>query len=341
MSEDLHVLLIGGSGFLGHHVAAGLIASGHRVTVLSRAGRPIPPGAASLVADRHDRGALAVALEGRRFDMTVDFLVYDAADIETLLFVPYAALGRYVTISTGQVYLVTEGSRPPFREDDVDGPVTAEPEPGTPDHAQWRYGVGKRRAERALLGLRATHGVRATVLRLPILQGEGDGSLRLWAYLERMLDGGPLVLPEGGTQLVRFAYAADVARAIVRLATDPPRAAVYNLAQPDAISLRDFLARTAKAANREARFVDASWEECRASGLDDSFSPYAGRWRSILDPSRMATEWGFVASRTEEYLPKVVAWHLGERPRSHPGFALRGKELDLAARLEGAARRSG
>jgi len=106
MPDPLRILLIGGSGFLGHHVAAPLIEAGHEVTVLSRAGRERPPGTELLKADRRDRASLAQALEGRRFDLTVDFLVFDAADVENLLFVPRAALGRYLMISTGQVYLV-------------------------------------------------------------------------------------------------------------------------------------------------------------------------------------------------------------------------------------------
>jgi nucleoside-diphosphate-sugar epimerase len=342
MAEALQILLIGGSGFLGPHVAAALRAAGHRVTVMTRGRRALPDGVECLVADRADPASLARALEGRRFDLTVDFLVFDAADIEALLLVPYAALGRYVMISTGQVYLVTEGAKPPYREDDVDGPVRAEPEvPDSNDHASWVYGTGKRRAERTLLGLRGTHGVRATILRPPILQGENDGSLRLWAYLERMLDGGPLVLPDGGSLSVRFLHAADLARAIARVAVEPPRAAAYNLAQPDVIPLREFLERAARAAGVEPRFVEASWEECRAAGLDEMFSPLAGKWRSLLDPSRVATEWGFVAARTEDYLPAVVRWHLERKPASHPGYALRAQELALADRLAGAPRGDG
>jgi len=113
MSDRLRVLLIGGSGFLGRHVAAALREAGHAVTVMSRGARPLPAGVEALVADREDRGALSRALEGGRFDLTVDFLVFDAVDVESLLFVPYAALGRYVMISSGQVHLVTEGARPP------------------------------------------------------------------------------------------------------------------------------------------------------------------------------------------------------------------------------------
>jgi len=333
------VLLIGGSGFMGRPIARALLEAGHHVTILSRGRREAVAGVTVLTADRNDGASLAAALENRRFDMTVDFLAFDAADLERLLLVPYAALGRYFLISTGQVYLVTEDAEPPFVEEQAERPVRAEPHAGTRDHANWTYGLGKRRAEKTLLALRGTHGVRGVALRLPIVQGEGDGSLRLWAYLERMLDGGPIVLPDGGQRLTRFLYAGDLATTLAHLAEAPaPRSAAYNLAQPDVLPLREFLARVARAAGLEPRFVDASWDDCRAAGLDESFSPYAGRWTSVLDPSRAAAEWGFLGTRVDDYLPGLVRWTLEHRPKeSDLGYAQRPRELELAARLAGAA----
>lgn len=334
----MRVLLVGGTGFLGGHVRTALLAAGFEVSVVSRGVRPVPAGVTHLQCDRRDVEALGRLLEGRRFDFTVDFTAFDAADVERLLLIPYAALGRYVLISSGQVYLVTQGMRVPSSEEDSERPLIAEPPQGTADHAEWEYGVGKRRAEGALLALRERHGVRGTILRLPIIQGEGDTSLRLWAYLERMLDGGPIVLPDGGTQPVRHVDAADVAQAILTLAgRRPPRHAVYNLAQADIVTLREFLSRVALAARLEARFVDATSAEITDAGIDPSFSPYGGRWSSVPDPSR-AAEWGFAGSRLGDYLGRVVRWHLEHRPaKSHAGYAQRDAEIALAARLSPAA----
>ncbi|MBI5709286.1 MAG: NAD-dependent epimerase/dehydratase family protein [Candidatus Eisenbacteria bacterium] len=331
----MRVLLIGGAGFMGAPTARALLEAGHEVAVLSRGRRPVPAGAEALAADRRDPAALSAALADRRFDFTVDFVAYDDADVEGLLRVPCAALGRYVLISTGQVYLVTRQTDAVFREEDGDRPLTPEPPAGTADHAEWSYGVGKRRAEGALLSLRASHGVRGVILRLPIVQGEGDGSLRLWAWLERMLDGGPVLLPDGGRQPVRFVHAGDVTRAILHLLDHgPPRLAVYNLAQPDTLTLRAFLELAARAAGLTPRFVEVGWEELEAAGLDRSCAPYAGPWASVLDPARAAAEWGFACRRGDEYVAEVVRWHLEHRPEaSHGGYAQRPRELVLADRL--------
>ena len=329
-----NVLLVGGAGFLGSHVAAALRAAGHRIASLSRVTRSEVAGVENLIADRRDPAALGAVLEGRRFDFTVDLAAYGAGDVESLLLVPYAALGRYVLISSGQVYLVTEGASPPFREEDSDRAVVPEPPAGTEDHAEWRYGVGKRRAESALLALRASYGLRAHVLRLPIIQGAGDRTLRLWAWLERMLDGGPVPLPDDGIRPVRHLWAGDAAAAVLRmLEGPPPREAVYNVAPVETVTLREFLEIAARAAGVTPRFVAASWAEIDAAGIARTAFPYAGPWASVLDPARAFGEWSLMPERASEYLPKMVRAHLEARPASHPGYAHRDRELALAARL--------
>lgn len=330
------MLILGGTGFMGARAARAMAEAGHRVSVLSR--HPVAGDGTfeHLIADRCDPTALARALEGRRFDFSVDFCAYDAAHVEGLLLVPYAALGRYVLISTGQIYLATEAPRIPYREEDSGFILKPEPPLGSADHGQWSYGVGKRRAEGALFALRNSHGVRGVALRLPIIQGEGDPSLRLWAWLERMLDGGPLLLPGGGDNPTRFLYAGDVARALLMLLEGPPpREPAYNLAQPEIVSRRDFLERVALAAGMTPRFMDVGADEIQADEVPGTLLPFGGRWASVLDPALAAAEWGFSGTRLDDYLPGVVRWHLEHRPaRSHDSYASRALELRLAERLD-------
>ena len=331
----MKVLLVGGAGFMGNRTAWLLRDAGHQVAVLSRGRLPLPAGVEALVADRRDPVALASALERRRFDFTVDFVAYDADHVESLLRLPGFEPGCYVLISTGQVYLVTLNERTPCPEEADGSPLRPEPQAGTEDHAQWSYGIGKRRAESALLSLFNSHGVRGVILRLPIVQGEGDPSLRLWGWLERMLDGGPVLVPDGGTWPLRFLYAGDVARALLRLLEDgPPPQAVYNLAQPDILSLREFLERVARTAGSAPRFVDVPWKDLEQAGVGRWDLPYAGPWSSVLDPARAVGEWGFAGTRVDDYLQAVVGWHLEHRPpQSHRGYAARPRELALVERL--------
>lgn len=343
------VLLVGGAGFLGGHAARALLAAGHRVTVLTRGRRPTPAGAEARVADRRDAAACAAALDGLAFDLTVDFTAFDAADVHSVVAALGARLGRYTLISTGQVYLVVEGvlardavgavrgpaAPSPLGEERSEGPLMAEPAAGTPDQGEWRYGAGKRRAEAALAAGAREHGIRGLALRLPIVLGEEDGSLRLWAYLERLLDGGPIVLPGGGRMARRFLHVSDLAAVLVRLAGgEAPPGSAYNLAQPRVTALREVLEQAAASCGASPRFVDATWEECERAGLGRAFSPLASPWASVLDPARAVAELGFVGTPLERYLPGVVRWHLEHRPASHPGYAERAREVELANALE-------
>ncbi len=201
-------------------------------------------------------------------------------------------------------------------------------------HANWEYGVGKRGAE-ARLREREADRRGDLVLRLPVVQGAGDRTRRLWAYLERLRDGGPLLLPDGGHDPVRFVWAEDVARVIVLLANGAaPPGRVYNLAQPDEPALRELLARAAACLGVTPAFVDCTRADLAGAGLDEHVSPFSGPWCSRPDPSLASVELAFRGTASAEWLPEVVRAHLAEAsPESHFGYAQRPRELALARRL--------
>src|SRR5262245_43614158 len=287
----MRVLLLGGSGLLSGAALRAFLGAGHDVSVVSRGERPLAGSGPveHLRADRRVPSALRAVLEGQRFDLTVDFLAFDGGDVERLLAVPGFEPGRLVTISSGQVYLVTASPQPPFREADADAPLMAEPAAGTRDHGEWAYGMGKRAAEAALSRARAATGLHALALRLPVVHGEQDrdNSRRLWAWIERMLDGGAILLPEDGRQLVRFVYTGDVAAALLVLATATawPAEPALNLAQPEETTLREFLERVAALVGVTPRFVSVDRATLERAGLAESCAPYWGRWCSRPDPS--------------------------------------------------------
>ncbi len=336
----MRILLLGGSGLLSAAAVEAFLAADHDVSALSRGGqaRASHLKLSHLTADRADATSLARVLSGQRFDFTVDFLAFDAPDVRRLLEVPGFEPGRLAMISSGQVYLVTATQRPPFREEDAELAPMPEPAAGTRDHAEWAYGLGKRAAEAELQALASRNGLLAIALRPPVIQGERDGvhSRRLWGWLERMLDGGPVLLPEQGVQRVRFLYAGDAAAALVALATASawPVQPALNLAQPDEPTLREFLEKVAMRAGVAPRFVGVSTRTLVDAGLAESCAPYWGRWCSRPDPSLGLALLGLETRGVDEYLPSVVRAHLEQRPTaSHPGYARRSQELALAARL--------
>ena len=71
-----------------------------------------------------------------------------------------------------------------------------------------------------------------------------------------------------------------------------------------------------------------------AAGLDHRVSTYTGTWCSRPDPSLAEADLAFRGTPTATWLPEVVMAHRAEAaPESHPGYSLRGRELELATFL--------
>jgi nucleoside-diphosphate-sugar epimerase len=282
---------------------------------------------------RGDRtsGDFARLLAGRSFDAAVDFAAYTGADGRQAADVLGGRVGQYVAISTGQVYLVREGCPRPARESDYDGEVM--PAPADPfDRGQWDYGMGKRALEDALAEAWESRRFPATRLRLPMVNGERDHFRRLERYLWRMLDGGEVLLPDGGGRPTRHVYSGAVVKAILALLGRASAfGQAYNLAQDETPTLRELLTLVARCLGASARLVDVPVERVREVGLDPlALSPFSGRWMSLLDPARAKAELGFRHEPLASYLDKIVSAFLAHPPAEPPpGYAARAAELAL------------
>lgn len=326
----MKVLILGGTRFVGRLLAWRLVAMGCRVTMFHRGTRVVPfaDRVETLLGDRAT-GVLPSLIKGRDFDATVDFGAYVPGDVEPLVdTVARSALGHYVLISTGQVYLVREGCPRPAREVDYDGPVMARPEDEV-DGPQWDYGFGKRQCEDLVSHERG----RATRVRIPVVNGAGDYHRRIESYLWRLLDGAEVLLPDGGEAPMRHVYAEDVARAVAGMLGDERTfGQAYNLSQDETPTLRDLLERMAWRVGAPAKLVSVPREAVESAGLvTRDLSPFSQRWMSDIDPSRAKAELGFVHTPLWEYLDRVVAAFLAHPPGDRPeGYAHRPREVELA-----------
>ena len=331
----MHVLVVGGNRFVGYELAWRLLAGGHRLTLFNRGSRSDPFGG-RVERLRGDRtaGDFTRLLAGRRFDAVVDFALFRGEEAAEAVQALQDRVGHYVMISSGQVYLVREPRPSPAREADYEGPPMAVPA-APADRDEWDYGMGKRAAEDTLARAWASSRFPSTRLRLPMVNGERDYHRRLEAYLWRLLDGGPLILPDGGERPLRHVYGAAVARAIASLRGR--RATVgeaYNLAQDETPTARELLAIAAELLGAPPRFVSVPAAEIEAAGLEvAAVSPFSGRWMSFLDPGRARAELGFRHEPLREYLGRIVAAFVAHPPSSPPpALARRAEEKALAAR---------
>jgi nucleoside-diphosphate-sugar epimerase len=329
------VLVIGGTRFVGYQLVWRLLASGYRITLLNRGSHPDPFGerVERLKADRTGPDFRRV-LAGRSFDATIDFAGYTGADVRGVIdSLGTERAGHYIFISSGQVYLVLEGNRRPAREQDYPGTVMADPADPV-DHRNWLYGVGKREAEDVLEKARLEDGFRSTRLRIPMVNGERDYSGRLESYVWRILDGGPVLLPDAGTHMTRHVYAGAVARVICDLLGNPATfGQAFNLCQDETPTLADLVTILAESLGAPPRLAAVPAEDIRAAGLDPAeISPFSGRWMSFLDPSRAKLELDFRHEPLRVYLDRILTCFLNHPPPQPPSnYMHRQTELALAS----------
>lgn len=331
----MNVLVIGGTRFVGYDLVWRLLAAGHRVSLFNRGqlADPFGPRVERLRGDR-TTDDFPRLLAGRRFDAAVDFVAYRGEDARQVVSVLGGRVGHYVAISSGQVYLVRESAPRPAREADYVGPLL--PEPRDPaEHREWDYGMGKRAVEDTLAEYWGAMRFPSTRLRIPMVNGERDHYRRLEGYIWRLLDGGPVLLPDGGDRPTRHVYCGSVARAILgMLGSEKTFGEAYNVAQDETPTLGELLTLLAERLGAPARLVPVPAAAIREAGLEPvRISPFSGRWMSFLDPSRARAELGFRHEPLGAYLDKIVTTFLANPPgEPPPNYATRAAEIAVAAR---------
>ena len=307
----MRVLVLGGTKFIGPHVVEQLRDAGHEVTLFCR-GETRPELFPDLPRVRGDRRKLAehaADLRAVRPDVVVDMIAMTEADARCAVEVFDGHAGRYVLISSGDVYRAfgvihrTEEGPPqavPLRETDALR-TNLFPFESAPDY-------DKIPVERVAADL------GATILRLPMVHGPHDPLRRCFDYVKRMDDRRPAILIDERTARWRFprGYVTDVARAIVLAATRPEAAGrTYNVAEHDALTRTEWIERIAAVVGWEGRIValppEGLPEHLREKGNPEQDFAY--------DTTRIRDELGFAESfELDDWLRQTIEWERGNPP---------------------------
>lgn len=220
------VLVTGASGFLGTHLCARLVERGRPVRALVRDASRAPAGTRAEVADDlNDRLALRRAMEG------VSLVVHLAARVHILNDQDPCREETYRRINVDGTRAVVEEAIRAGAECVVfissvkavgESTTAAAWTDATPPAPVDAYGRSKLEAERLVRQLADDGGIRAPILRLPLVYGAGmkGNMLRLFRAVDR---GVPL--PFGAIRNRRsLAYAGNVAAAIEAAAAAPAAA---------------------------------------------------------------------------------------------------------------------
>jgi UDP-glucose 4-epimerase len=279
------VLVTGGAGFIGAHVAAALLDEGRHVEVLDNLSvgslERVPAGVRFHLADVRSESDLARVFGGSRFDAVVHCAAQTSversmmepeldAEINVrgteLLAGAAKATGveRIVFASSGGA-IYGETSKPAIEE--------------TPPAPRSHYGRHKYEAERALFD----SGVPSVALRFSNVYGPGqradaEGGV-VAIFLERLAAGEPLELHGGGKQVRDFVHVSDVVRAAL-LALGDGMSGVWNVASGRATSIIELVEEMAALVNRtvQVRRMPRRDGDVKRSLIDPAKLLATGAW---------------------------------------------------------------
>jgi nucleoside-diphosphate-sugar epimerase len=314
-------------------LAHALLDAGHTVTILNRGRTPddLPDDVERLRADRTVPAELERALVGRKFDAVVDNALYKGPEAEAIIRLLSGRTGHYIFLSTGQVYLVREGIERPFSETDYEGRVMPAPKPNTYAYEEWLYGYDKRKVEAVMIKAGQEQQFPFTSLRLPMVNSERDHFNRLYSYVLRLQDGGPILVPDTPDYPLRHIYGGDVVQAILRcIQKGPGTGQAYNISQDETTSLDEFLSIVGKIVSVQPQVVHYRRSLLEANGFLPDCSPFSERWMSELTNERSKRELGMQYTPLREYLAKIIAYYEENPPREPVGYRRRHAELKFA-----------
>jgi nucleoside-diphosphate-sugar epimerase len=247
----MRILVLGGTVFLGRHVAAEALGRGHELTLFTRGvhGAGLFGAAERLVGDR--AGDLS-ALEQGEWDAVIDTSGYEAEHVGRLAERLADRAGHYVFVSSCNAY-------PGWPEEHVDE-----------DSPVWQtddadYGPQKAAGERAVAA--AFPGRFATV-RAGLICGPHDNVFRLPWWVRRIGAGGRVPAPGDPAQPVQLIDARDLAAFMVDVAEQGVAGAFNGTSPAGTQTMGEVLAAAVAATGADAELVWIPDERLQALAVE-------------------------------------------------------------------------
>jgi len=337
----MRVLLIGGSGFIGHQVSRALERLGHEVVVFHRG---TVPARRQILGDRRRLSDYASTLRALAPDVVVDLILSSGTQARALMQVFRGATPRVVALSSCDVYRacgVLHGSEPgplqplPLTESSALRTTLQTYPPERVKMLQQVFGwldeeYDKIPVEREILG---DPGLPGTVLRLPMVYGPGDPLHRLFPALKRMDDRRSAILFD--EKLARWrsprGYVENVAEAIaLAAANDRAAGRIYNVGEAESFSEIEWAQQIANVTGWGGELVMLPAEQTPAhlqwpGNLDQHWT---------IDTTRIREELGYREPVTRaEAIRRTIEWERANPPAIDPrGFDYEAEDVAFRRR---------
>jgi len=281
------ILITGGAGFIGSHLAERLLAEGGEVVVIDDLSTGREANIEHLRGNPRFRFVVGSILDETLTAPLVDecdaiyhlaaavgvFLVVHspvrtiettAGGTATILKLAWLQKKRILIASSSEVY----GKRAsvPFREDDdlVLGP---------PDKSRWSYACSKLLDEFLALAYHRERGLPVVVARFFNIAGPrqvGQYGMVLPRFVQQAIDGGPITVYGDGTQTRSFTHVDDAVGCIISLGREPKaEGRVVNVGSDREISIRELAELVRSIVKPGAAIRHIPYNQAYAEGFED------------------------------------------------------------------------
>ncbi len=283
----MNILITGGAGFIGSHLAERLLRAGHRVTALDNLSTGKISNIAHLQKDRSFQLVIGTILNEMLVDKLVErcdciFHLAAAVGVELIVKKPMESLttnikGSEIVLNMAHRYhkkiLITSTSE--IYGKNTSGPLKEDGDRilGSPLKTRWSYSTAKAVDEMLAYVYWKEYGVPSVIVRLFNTVGPRQSSaygMVMPRFIEQALANRPLTVFGSGKQTRCFIHVKDVVSALIKLSNEPRAIGeVFNIGSQEEISIEKLALRIIALTRSKSKIQYLPYEKAYEEGFED------------------------------------------------------------------------
>jgi len=326
----MKILILGGTGFISSKVVLKLLSAGHEVHLFTRgiSKRDFDKQNLHFIRGNRDSIKDLISAAQKQYDVVYDFIAYKPEHTLHAVKAFKDRTSRFIHCSTISVYMISREVSIPITEDQSDAPVM---EFWDRNPFGMGYGINKRRCE-DILWKEHSDKFPVTVIRPTFVCGPADPARRDYFWIERIMDGQPLLVPGHGEHKFQNIYIEDLAGIFAKvIETDITIGQSYNAADDHILSLNTYLALLGDILDKQIELV-----HCDINTFDKlpfSYStvadvfPFNTRKHAVFSLEKIKKDINYSSTPIKEWMTKTVEWFLQNDKSHSAGYSRRNEEL--------------